>query len=104
MQVQIQMEVNFSLCKTILCLSSLSAQKEVLDKEYEEKRRTFDTELENKTQARLADIRRELEKNTSGILESQNGASEDTIRALEKEYAEKHTEYAHEILRRITEV
>ncbi|HJB00672.1 MAG TPA: hypothetical protein H9780_05870 [Candidatus Mediterraneibacter merdavium] len=80
------------------------AQKEVLDKEYEEKRRTFDTELENKTQARLADIRRELEKNTSGILESQNGASEDTIRALEKEYAEKHTEYAHEILRRITEV
>lgn len=80
------------------------AQKEVLDKEYEEKRRTFDTELENKTQARLADIRRELEKNTSGILESRNGASEDTIRALEKEYAEKHTEYAHEILRRITEV
>ena len=80
------------------------AQKEVLDKEYEEKRRTFDTELENKTQARLADIRRELEKNTSGILESQNGASEDTIRALEKEYAEKHTEYAHEILRRITAV
>ena len=80
------------------------AQKEVLDKEYEEKRKTFDTELENKTQARLADIRRELEKNTSGILESQNGASKDTIRTLEKEYAEKHTEYAHEILRRITEV
>ena len=46
------------------------AQKEVLDKEYEEKRRTFDTELENKTQARLADIRRELEKNTSGCLEA----------------------------------
>ena len=79
-------------------------QKEALDKEYDEKRRTFDTELENKTQARLADIRRELEKDTSGILESQSGASEDTIRALEKEYAEKHTEYAHEILRRITEV
>ena len=79
-------------------------QKEALDKEYDEKRRTFDTELENKTQARLADIRRELEKNTSGILESQSGASEDTIRALEEEYAEKHTEYAHEILRRITEV
>lgn len=79
-------------------------QKEALDKEYDEKRRTFDTELENKTQARLADIRRELEKNTSGILESQSGVSEDTIRALEKEYAEKHTEYAHEILRRITEV
>ena len=80
------------------------AQKEALDKEYEQKRRNFDTELEEQTQARLSSIRRELEKNTSGILESQSGASEDMIRALEKEYEEKHTEYAHEILRRITEV
>lgn len=80
------------------------AQKEALDKEYDEKRRAFDTELESKTQARLCAIREELEKNTSGILESQSGASEDTIRALEAEYAQKHTEYAHEILRRITEV
>lgn len=80
------------------------AQKEALDKEYDEKRRGFDTELESKTQARLCAIREELEKSTSGILESQSGASEDTIRALEAEYAQKHTEYAHEILRRITEV
>ena len=79
-------------------------QKEALDKEYEQKRRNFHTELEEQTQARLSSIRRELEKNTSGILESQSGASEDMIRALEKEYEEKHTEYAHEILRRITEV
>ena len=79
-------------------------QKEGLGKEYGQKRRNFDTELEEQTQARLSSIRRELEKNTSGILESQSGASEDMIRALEKEYEEKHTEYAHEILRRITEV
>ena len=79
-------------------------QKEVLDREYDEKRRAFDEDLEKQTQARINAIRDELEKNTSGILDSQNGASTETIRALQKEYEEKHTEYAHEILRRITEV
>lgn len=79
-------------------------QKEVLDKEYDEKRRAFDEDLEKQTQARINAIRDELEKNTSGILDSQSGASTETIRALQKEYEEKHTEYAHEILRRITEV
>lgn len=79
-------------------------QKEVLDREYDEKRRAFDEDLEKQTQARINAIRDELEKNTSGILNSQNGASAETIRALQKEYEEKHTEYAHEILRRITEV
>ena len=78
-------------------------QKEVLDREYDEKRRAFDEDLEKQTQARINAIRDELEKNTSGILDSQNGASTETIRALQKEYEEKHTEYAHEILRRITE-
>ena len=79
-------------------------QKEVLDREYDEKRRAFDEDLEKQTQARINAIRDELEKNTSGILNSQNGASTETIRTLQKEYEEKHTEYAHEILRRITEV
>ena len=79
-------------------------QKEVLDREYDEKRRAFDEDLEKQTQARINAIRDELEKNTSGNLDSQSGASTETIRALQKEYEEKHTEYAHEILRRITEV
>ncbi len=65
-------------------------QKEVLNKEYENKRKAFDAELEKETQL--------------GILDSQSGSSTEFIAALEKEYEEKHTEYAHEILRRITEV
>ena len=79
-------------------------RKEILDKEYAEKRRAFDEDLEKKTQARINAIRDGLEKNTSGILDSQNGASTETIRSLQKEYEERHTEYAHEILKRITEV
>lgn len=79
-------------------------QKTVLDREYEEKRRAFDDDLERTTQAKLDEIRSRLKKNTAGILDSQSSASEDFIRILQKEYQEKHTEYAHEILNRITEV
>ena len=44
------------------------AQKEVLDKEYDEKRRAFDTQLEAKTQTQIDKIRSELEKNTNRLL------------------------------------
>ena len=79
-------------------------QKEVLNTEYENKRKQFDAELERKTQARIDAIRSDLEKKTSDILDSQSGTSTEMIAALQKEYDEKHTEYAREILRRITEV
>ena len=77
-------------------------QKDVLGQEFDEKRKKFDEDLENK--ARLEKIREQLEKEQSRVLNSSSGASEDTICSLRKEYEEKHTEYAHEILRRITEV
>lgn len=79
-------------------------QKDVLDQEYEQKRKAFDDELEEKTRARLNAIREDLEKKTAAILESQSGSSETMISTLQEEYKERHTEYAHEILRRITEV
>lgn len=79
-------------------------QKDVLGQEFDEKRKKFDEDLENKTKARLEKIREQLEKEQSRVLNSSSGASEDTISSLRKEYEEKHTEYAHEILRRITEV
>ena len=79
-------------------------QKEALDKEFDEKRRAFDAELEKKTQDRIDAIRAELEKRTSGLLDSQNGSSDAAIEALQQEYNERHTEYAREILKHITEV
>ena len=79
-------------------------QKDVLGQEFDEKRKKFDEDLENKTKARLEKIREQLEKEQSRVLNSSSGASVDTICSLRKEYEEKHTEYAHEILRRITEV
>lgn len=80
------------------------AQKSVLDKEYDEARRKFDDGLEAKTQGRIKRIRDELESNTKRLLDGQTDANSDSIVALQKEYEEKHTQYAQEILKRITEV
>ena len=67
--------------------------------------KNLDEDLENKTKdTPCRKYREQLEKEQSRVLNSSSGASEDTICSLRKEYEEKHTEYAHEILRRITEV
>lgn len=79
-------------------------QKEELDREYEQKRKAFDAKLEEKTAARIRSIREQLEQNTSKVLDCQSGQSGAAIEALQKEYDQRHTEYAREILRRITEV
>lgn len=80
------------------------AQKSVLDKEFDETRRKFDDELETKTLSRIKKIRDELERSTTQLLDSQTGANSDSIEALQREYEEKHTLYAQDILKRITEV
>ena len=67
-------------------------------------RRRFDEDLEAKTQERIGKIRDELESSTTRLLDSQTGANSDSIEALLREYEEKHTQYAQNILKRITEV
>ena len=64
-------------------------QKEALNKEYDEKRRKFDEDLEKKTQERISVIRDKLEKKTSQLLDSQSGSSDAVIQALQKEYSER---------------
>lgn len=80
------------------------AQKEVLDHEYREKRNRFDTELEEKTSRKIQEIQDSLTAKTQELLKAQEGGRNDTIAALEKEYEERHTWYAQNILKRITEV
>lgn len=80
------------------------AQKEALDHEYRKKRTAFDEELEAGTMERINKIRSDLEHNTQALLDSQSGNNSDAIIALQKDYDEKHTQYAQDILKRITEV
>ena len=77
-------------------------QKSVLDKEYEEKRKQFD--LEQETQAHLQKIREALEADTQTLLDQQAESNDSCVLALKKEYESRHTLYAQEILKRITEV
>ena len=76
-------------------------QKSVLDKEYEEKRKQFDLDLE---QAHLQKIREALEADTQTLLDQQAESNDSCVLALKKEYESRHTLYAQEILKRITEV
>lgn len=80
------------------------AQKEVLDHEYREKRNRFDTDLEEKTSGKIQKIQEDLAMKTQELLKAQVGGRNDTIAALEKEYEERHTWYAQNILKRIIEV
>ena len=77
------------------------AEKSALDEKFDKKRMDFDKELEANTQRQIQEIRDKLEAETSRILSEE---SQDELNALQKEYDEKHSDYAHEILRRITEV
>ena len=74
------------------------AEKSALDEKFDKKRMDFDKELEADTQRQIQGIRDKLE------LSGQSQESQDELDALQKEYDEKHSDYAHEILRRITEV
>ncbi len=80
------------------------AQKAVLDEEYQEARHKFDQKLETETQMVIQQIRKELERKRSTLLAKQTDENNFSISALKKEYEAKHTQYALEILKRITEV
>lgn len=79
-------------------------QKEEMDREYEERRKEFDQDLEKKTMQKIQKIQEELEWDKKRLWEGQEDASSEMILSLQREYNTKHTAYAAEILKRITEV
>lgn len=85
-------------------VENAESQKSVLDREFDEKRKAFDDELEAKTMERIHSIRTDMEKKTQALLNTQSTESGDALEALREEYEKRHTEYARAILRRITEV
>ena len=61
-------------------------------------------DLEQETQAHLQKIREALEADTQTLLDQQAESNDSCVLALKKEYESRHTLYAQEILKRITEV
>ena len=80
------------------------SQKEVLEREYRAKRKSFDEAMERKTMAQVEKIRGELERNLGSLSVGQENCGDDSVAALQKEFEESHTQYARDILKRITEV
>lgn len=80
------------------------SQKEVLEREYQAKRKAFDDSAEKKTMAQIKSIRDALEQDLKALSDVQSGGYDDSIAALQKEYETMHTQYAQDILKRITEV
>lgn len=83
---------------------SAEEQRKLLHQEYEKKTQDFNKELEAQTTAEIQAIRSKLEQQTKVLLEKQETDSKAYIVSLQREYDEKHTEYAQAILKRITEV
>lgn len=79
-------------------------RKSEVEHEIQEKRNTFDRELDRYTKAEIEKIRKEAADQMEQALEEQRICNRSVIENLKKEYEEKHTAYAQEILKRITEV
>ena len=68
------------------------------------KRDAFDRELEMNTREEVEKIRAEAKEQMDQALEEQRLKNRSAIEDLKKEYEERHTWYARQILKNITEV
>ena len=80
------------------------AEKDVLDEKMREEQKRFDEELAVNTKKKLDTLQQDLTSKMNTQLKLLRSESERTIHSLIREYETKHEQYAHEILKRITEV
>lgn len=83
-----------------------NAEKTKHDQEHDMqvKRDEFDATLEVQTQERIDKIRAELLKNKDQLVGEQKTQNDKAMAALKEDFKAHHTEYAKEILDRLTEV
>ena len=76
------------------------SEKDRLDQDQQR----FDEDLAASTKEKLDAIQQNLTSKMNTQLQQLQSESEQTIHSLTREYEIKHEQYAHEILKRITEV
>ena len=84
-------------------MNESALQKKELDEESKQRMDAYDADVDQKTEAKLADIRASLEKEKHAELSSLKEAATRTILNLEKEYAENHETLAAGILKQMIE-
>ena len=77
------------------------SEKDRLDQKMQKDQQRFDEDLAASTKEKLDAIQQNLTSKMNTQLQQE---SEQTIHSLTREYEIKHEQYAHEILKRITEV
>jgi len=75
-----------------------------LDQKMQKDQQRFDEDLAASTKEKLDAIQQNLTSKMNTQLQQLQSESERTIHSLTREYEIKHEQYAHEILKRITEV
>lgn len=78
-------------------------EKHSLEEEVQRRRDAFDSKLEAETQKKLDEIRSGLERQMDEVLRKQQADNEAAIAGIQKDFEEKHTQYAQAIVRRIVE-
>lgn len=78
-------------------------QKSELEKEIQARRDAYDAELEQKTQKELLAIRSGLEKQMEEVLKKQEDKNQSAIEQMRRDFEQKHTVYATDIVRHIIE-
>ena len=85
-------------------VDSAQEKKSEIEKEIQAERNQFDKDLEDATQKKLQEIEEELQKEIDVVLDQQRKESAAHISALKEAFEQHHTEYAKDILARITKV
>ncbi|MDR1017449.1 MAG: hypothetical protein LBM02_01975 [Lachnospiraceae bacterium] len=79
-------------------------RKKEVEREIQTKRDKFDADLEKETLSKLNAIKLEHSNSMNAYLAEQKEKNRDTIEKLKQEYEDHHSEYAAEILKRITSI
>lgn len=79
-------------------------QKKEIEQRIQKQRDDFDRRIAEETEQKISVIRAEAQEKRDRVLGEQKTKNRETLDGLDQEFKKMHTEYAKEILKRITEV
>ena len=85
-------------------VAGAEAKKADLDKEFHDLTMEFDEELEQNTRDKIKEVHYQMNLQKAGTIRAQKEQHELVLEELKKEYDIQHSNYAKEILARITKV
>lgn len=85
-------------------VDSAQEQKHQMEMQMQEKRDTFDSDMEKETNEKILKIQSDLATNMENLLKKQEEENNQEIESLKQDFKEHHSEYAKQILERVIKV